>query len=62
MEINKAHPVLGHLGKNLLEKTAKEIGWELTGTLKTCDACAKAKAVAKRVPKTTSEKATEPGE
>ena len=26
VDINKAHTVLGHLGTNLLEKTAKEIG------------------------------------
>ena len=62
VDINDAHTVLGHIGKALLEKTAKEIGWELIGTLRTCDACAKAKAVATRVPKTASEKATKPGE
>ena len=62
VDINDAHTVLGHIGKALLEKTAKEIGWELIGTLRTCDACAKAKAVATRVPKTASEKATKPGQ
>ena len=47
MDINDAHMLLGHIGKTLLEKSAKLIGWTLTGTLTTCDACAKAKAKAK---------------
>ena len=62
VDINDTHTVLGHIGNALLEKMAKEIGWELTGILRTCDACAKAKAVATRVPKTASEEATKPGE
>ena len=33
VDINDAHTVLGHIGKALLEKTAKEIRWELIGTL-----------------------------
>ena len=33
VDINDAHTVLGHIGKALLEKTAKEIGWQLIGTL-----------------------------
>ena len=42
VEVNDAHVLLGHIGKMLLEKNAKLIGWELTGTLTTCDAYAKA--------------------
>ena len=38
MDINDAHMLLGHIGKTLLEKSAKLIGWTLTGTLTTCDA------------------------
>jgi hypothetical protein len=59
---NVAHILLGHLGHTLLEKTAKLIGWKLSGELRTCDACAKAKAIAKRVPKTSVIKETKPGE
>ena len=33
VDINDAHTVLGHIGKALLDKMAKEIGWELIGTL-----------------------------
>ena len=60
VEVNDAHVLLGHIGKTLLEKNAKLIGWELTGTLTTCDACAKAKA--KGATKKASEPASKPGE
>ena len=62
VDINDAHVLLGHIGKTLLEKSAKLIGWELTDTLTTCDACAKAKAQAKGVTKKASEPASKPGE
>ena len=62
MEVNDAHVLLGHIGKTLLEKSAKLISWELTGTLSTCDACAKAKAQAKGVTKKALEPASKPGE
>ena len=62
VDINDAHTVLDHIRKTLLKKMAREIGWELTGTLRTCNECIKAKAVAMRVPKTTLEKAMKPGE
>lgn len=51
VDINLAHELLGHLRQVLVKKTARDIGWKLTGTFKSCDACAKAKAVAKRVTK-----------
>ena len=60
--VNDAHVLLGHIGKTLLEKSAKLIGWELTSTLTTCDACAKAKAQAKGVTKKASEPTCKPGE
>ena len=53
---------MGHIGKALLEKSAKLIGWELTGTLTMCDACAKAKAQAMGVTKKASEPASKRGE
>ena len=59
VDINDAHMLLGHISK-LLETSAKLIGWTLTGTLTTCDACAKAKA--KGVTKKASEPAAKPGE
>ena len=62
VEVNNAHVLLGHISKMLLEKSAKLIGWELTSTLTTCDACAKAKAQAKVVTKKASEPASKPGE
>jgi hypothetical protein len=54
--------ILGHLGKGNLEKTAKGIGWKLTGNLSTCESCAKAKAIAKGVTKTASEIKQKPGD
>ena len=62
VDINDAHMLLRHIGKKLLEKSAKLIGWTLTGTLTTCDACAKAKAKAKGVTKKVAEPASKPGE
>ena len=47
VDINDAHMLLRHISKMLLEKSAKLIGWTLTGMLTTCNACAKAKAKAK---------------
>ena len=62
VDINDAHMLLGHISKTLLEKSAKLIGWTLTGTLTTCDACAKAKAKAKGVTKKATKPASKPGE
>ena len=62
MEVNDAHVLLGHIGKTLLEQSAKLISWELTGTLTTRDARAKAKAQAKGVTKKALEPASKPGE
>jgi hypothetical protein len=54
--------VCGHKGEALLRKTCKRLGVELTGALKPCEGCGCAKAKAKAVSKTTTTKATEPGE
>jgi hypothetical protein len=62
VNVNNAHALLRHPGRAILEKLAKLIGWKLTGSVKTCDACAKAKAVAKGVTKQASELAAKPGE
>ena len=62
VDINDAHMLLGHIGKTLLEMSSKLIGLTLTGTLTTCDVCAKAKAKAKGVTKKVAEPASKPGE
>jgi hypothetical protein len=47
-----------------LREMAKVFGWKLTGVLKSCSACAKAKATTKSIPKMTTEerKASRPVE
>jgi hypothetical protein len=62
LDINKAHDVLGHEGEALLLKTYKRLDVTLTGALKPCEGCGFAKAKAKAASKTTSTKATKPGE
>jgi hypothetical protein len=64
VDINCAHELCNHPGETKLREMARVFRWKLTGVLKTCSACAKAKATAKSIPKTTSEecKASKPGE
>ena len=64
IDINRAHELCNHPGETKLKETARVFGWKLTGVLKSCPSCAKSKATAKAVPKTTSDerKATTPGE
>ena len=62
ININKAHKLLGHPGEDHLKRAATALNWKLTGTLKLCEACVKAKATAKPTKKITEEKATKPGE
>jgi hypothetical protein len=62
MDINKLHDTLGHKGEGLLRKTCKHLGTKVTGELKACEACGLAKAKQKSLSKTTSNKATKPGE
>ena len=49
MDINEAHEKFDHPCEDLLRKTAKEFGIELTGKLKRCEGCARAKATQKGV-------------
>ena len=51
VNVNRAHELLNHPGETKLKEQAKQYGWKLTGTLKSCDSCAKSKATAKAVPK-----------
>jgi hypothetical protein len=62
MDINKLHDTLGHKGEGLLRKTCKHLGIKVTGELKACEACGLAKAKQKSLSKTTSTKATKPGQ
>jgi hypothetical protein len=62
MDINKLHDTLGHKGEGLLRKTCKHLGIKVTGELKACEACGIAKAKQKSLSKTTSNKATKPGQ
>ena len=51
VNINDMHDKYGHLGETLLRKTLNHLGYEVKGTLKSCDACKMAKAKAKSVKK-----------
>ena len=62
MDVNEAHRVLGHPSEKILRDTLKLNGVKPTGTLKTCDGCARAKATQKRTNKNTDTKATKPDE
>jgi hypothetical protein len=62
LDINDAHDVCAHKGEAMLKKTYKRLGVALTGTLTPCEGCGYAKAKAKPVSKTTTVKATKPGE
>jgi hypothetical protein len=62
LDINEAHDILGHKGEALLRKTYNHLDVTLAGALKPCEGCGFAKAKAKAVSKTTSAKATKPGE
>ena len=62
IDINFAHDVYGHIGEAALRATLKSIDVHPTGNLRACEGCAKAKARAKAICKTSHIKATEPGE
>jgi hypothetical protein len=62
MDINKLHDTLGHKGEGLLRKTCKHLGIKITGEFKACEACGIAKAKQRSLSKTTSNKATKPGQ
>ena len=62
LDINEAHEKMGHSCAAVLKSTCKQMGIQLVGSLKACEACMKAKARAKPVKKTTDKKATRVGE
>ena len=62
IDINQAHDQWGHHGERRLREMASVHGFRLTGKLNPCDACGVAKATQVRISKTTTVKATKPGE
>jgi hypothetical protein len=54
--------MMGHLNDDYIRLTAKNIGVEITGTLKTCEPCAVGKSKQKSVPKEDTRFVTVPGE
>jgi hypothetical protein len=62
IDINEAHDKMGHFGEAMLRKTYKDMGVTLTGKLKPCDGCLRAKAKRKAISKISTSKATKPGE
>jgi len=55
MTMQQAHERLGHCGGDVTRLAVKQLGWEVTGTQKPCDACAAGKAKQKNVPKEKAE-------
>ena len=49
VDINDYHDKFGHIGETLMRKTLKHLGYQVKGSLKTCDACRIAKARKKNV-------------
>ena len=62
MDINEAHQKFGHLSEGVLRRSMKYHGYELTGELRTCAACALFKARARPLAKVTKMLAYRPGE
>ena len=62
VNINDMHDKYGHLGETLLRKTLNHLGYEVRGTMKSCDACKMAKARAKGVKKKTEVRSEIPGQ
>jgi hypothetical protein len=61
--LEEAHRLCGHADIGTVKRTAKRGGWTLTtDTMRTCGACALAKAQQKNVPKTTMLNAEKAGE
>jgi len=61
VDINVAHRLFGHYNEAYIRSTCNTLGWEVTGKMKVCEACALAKAKAKSVSKSTAEVAKRPG-
>lgn len=62
LDINEAHDRMGDFGESMLRDTYADAGVTLTGTLKACDGCLRAKAKRKAILKVSATTATEPGE
>lgn len=62
MNINDIHDKFGYVGETVSRRTMKHLGYTVTGTLASCDACKMAKARAKKVKKQTETRSTIPGE
>ncbi len=62
MEINEAHDISGHIGEGALRQTWNDLGGKLTGDLKCCDGCQRARAKSKSIANVAYLVATEPGE
>ena len=62
MNIMQFHYRLGHANEEVVRGTARNLGYELEGKMKTCVSCAISKAKQKSVPKTTKTHATIRGE
>jgi hypothetical protein len=56
------HAKLGHVNDEYMRATAKAMGLEVTGTLKTCESCAIGKAKQKNLSKHDERQSTHPGE
>jgi len=62
MDINEAHQKFGHVSEEILRRSMKYHGINVTGTLRPCAACAMFKARARNVEKVSKNKATKPGQ
>ena len=62
MDVNKAHKLYGHIDNQMLNNMCKSMNIILTGTKRTCKACAYAKAKSIAVPKKTYNRSTKRGE
>ena len=62
INVNRLHNQLAHCCEATTRKTAKSLGYELTGDYKVCEDCVKGKAKQKKLPKSVESKSTKPGE
>lgn len=61
-DINRMHRVFNHASEEVLRATAKDNGWQVTGTFETCRDCHESNAKQKGVAKSTETKSDKPGE
>jgi len=59
--INRLHKVLNHASEEVLRLTAKDYNWTIQGVFEKCSDCHMSNITQKDVPKSTTDKATEPG-